>query len=84
MEYIVTRGKLGPDDTVAPLVIEESDAVSQLTLEEALNEVRLLLSEGKMNVAIEDLDGNAISGDELAACCRCEKMLTSDLKAISY
>jgi hypothetical protein len=41
-----------------------------------------LLSEGKVDVAINDDLGRNIRGDELALCCRGEKKLTEDLRAV--
>jgi hypothetical protein len=41
------------------------------------------MSEGYINVAIQDGNGKNISGADLIACCKREKTLTSDLRAIS-
>ena len=73
MGYIVTHGKFGPDDEVAPIVIDQGEPGKPFGLDDALNQARFLLSEGKLNVAIEDASGNTISGDDLAACYRGEK-----------
>jgi len=41
------------------------------------------IARGDMDVAIQDGSGKSIRGAELAACCRGEKTLTPDLRAIS-
>jgi len=40
------------------------------------------LSEGRPNVAIGRATGDAISGEELSACCRGQKKLTADLRVL--
>jgi hypothetical protein len=42
-----------------------------------------LLDEERHNVTIGDDAGHSISGDDLAACCRGDKEITADLRAIS-
>jgi hypothetical protein len=65
-----------------------SDPVSQYALDEvgdlgaALTHATELLSLGHLGVAIQDGEGKEIFGYDLAACCRGEKKLTSDLRAI--
>lgn len=52
-------------------------------LQEALKHAHKLFWDGKSGVAIQDGKGNCISGADLIACCRGEKILTPDLRAIS-
>ena len=64
------------------------DPVSQYALDEvgdlgaALAHATELLSLGHLGVAIRDGEGKEIFGYDLAACCRGEKKLTSDLRAM--
>lgn len=51
-------------------------------LSEALAYSCQLLREQKEYVTIRDGMGNSISGDDLIACCRGEKTLSPDLRAI--
>jgi hypothetical protein len=53
------------------------------TLKSAVHEAWRLISAGEIDVTIHDGIGNRIAGEALAACCRGEKRLTIDLKAIS-
>ena len=41
-----------------------------------------LIADGSRDVFIGDGNGNQIGGEELAACCRNEKKLWSDLRAV--
>ena len=52
-------------------------------LESALALACRWLSEGRPNVAIGRATGGTISGEELAACCRGQKVLTADLRPVS-
>jgi hypothetical protein len=51
-------------------------------LDGALDHARGLLSQGMRDVAIQDGAGNSIRGDDVIACCRGEKKLTADLRAV--
>lgn len=53
-----------------------------LSLEEALALAGRLIAEDRQDVFIADGNGKQISGEELAACCRGEKTLTPDLRAV--
>ena len=53
-----------------------------LSLEEALSLAGHLIAEGSQDVFIGDGNDNQIGGEELAACCRGEKKLTPDLRAV--
>ena len=52
-------------------------------LQGALKHAHKLLWDGKSGVAIQDGKGNRIFGADLIACCKGEKTLTDDLRAIS-
>jgi hypothetical protein len=60
-----------------PIAIDDN-----LSLEEALSLARDLIAEGSQDVFIGDGNDNQIGGEDLAACCRNEKKLTSDLRAV--
>ena len=49
------------------------------TLDKALRQARAFIERGVESVSIADGDGHQINGPELAACCRGEKSLSSDL-----
>ena len=70
MAYLVTHG-------VGSTAID-----GDFDLEGAIIHAYRLIDEGKPYVAIQDGLGNSIQGDELAACYRGEKRLTTDLRAI--
>lgn len=53
-----------------------------LSLKDAQALAGRLIVEGRQDVTIEDENGRQISGEDLAACCRGEKTLTPDLKAV--
>jgi len=72
MGYLVTHA--AANERQSPAGIDEP-----LTLEAGLALACQLLSEGRHDVAIQDGNGRRISGEELAACCRGEKTLTTDL-----
>jgi hypothetical protein len=55
----------------------------QMPLEEALKLACARISNGEPNVAIIDGNGRQIEGTDLVACCRGEKKLTDDLRAVS-
>jgi hypothetical protein len=77
MAYIVTG------DTVGAAAID-SGRGGDFTLEQALAHACRMLSEGGwLNVAIRDGIGRSISGADLVACCKGEKTLTPDLRAVS-
>jgi hypothetical protein len=69
--YFVTHG-------VGPAAIDGG-----FDFEGAIIHAYRLMDEGKLDVAIQDELGNSIRGDELAACHRGEKRLSTDLRAIS-
>jgi hypothetical protein len=68
--YLVTHG-------VGPTAID-----GDFDLEGAIIHAYRLIDEGKLDVAIQDGFGNSIRGDDLAACYRGEKRMTTDLRAI--
>lgn len=70
MAYLVTHG-------IGPAAIDGG-----FDLEGAIVHAYRLMDEGKLDVAIQDGLGNSIRGNELAACYRGEKRLTTDLRAI--
>ncbi len=55
---------------------------TDLDLKAALALAGQLISEDRQNVTIADGNGRQISGEDLAACCRGEKTLTADLRAV--
>lgn len=73
--YIVTHRV--SSDPISPFALDEVT-----DLEAALACATKLLSLGHLGVAIQDGEGKEIFGYDLAACCRGEKKLTSDLRAI--
>src|SRR5882672_7370658 len=75
MIYLVTH------DETAAIAIDEATAPKGFDLQGALAHARQLLSEGKSNVAIRG-NGHSISGDDLVACCKGDKTLSVDLRAI--
>ena len=58
---------------------------ADLTLSEALALAGRLIADGQVDVTIMDMDvaEKEIYGEELAACCRGEKTLTPDLRAVA-
>jgi hypothetical protein len=77
MAYIVTH--TNPHPGPAEIDIRPSG----FDLDGALAHACQLLSEGLLDVAIQDGAGNSIRGDDLLACCRGEKKLTAELRALS-
>jgi hypothetical protein len=75
MKYFVSYAMAGVPK--GPVAIDD-----YLSLEEALSLAGQLIAEGSQDVFIGDGNGNQIGGDELATCCRNEKKLTSDLRAV--
>ena len=59
------------------------DCLRGLTLDSARRQACRLIEEGKRAVAIWDTRGHEIRGDELAACCRGEKLLTFNLQTLA-
>jgi hypothetical protein len=53
-----------------------------LDLKDALALAGRLIAEVRQDVFIADGNGKQISGGDLAACCRGEKTLTPDLRAV--
>ena len=74
MKYFVSYAMAGVPKS--PFAIDD-----YLSPEEALALAGQLIAEGSQDVFIGDDDGNQIGGEELAACCRNERKLTSDLRA---
>ena len=76
MAYLVTHGRGG-----GPAAIDIGHP-KQFDLNNALLQACRLLSQRLPNVAIQDGNGRSISGDDLVACCKGEKTLTPDLRAV--
>lgn len=53
-----------------------------LSLDQALALAGRHIVEKRQDVMIQDENGRQITGEDLAACCRGEKELTADLKAV--
>ena len=70
MRYVVTFGNRPA--AIGPM----------MDLDGAMADACNQIARGELDVAIQDGSGQSIRGEELAACCRGEKKLTSDLKAI--
>ena len=70
MASLVTHG-------IGPTAID-----GDFDLEGAIIHAYRLIDEGKLDVAIQDGLGNSIRGDELAACYRGGKTMTTDLRAV--
>jgi hypothetical protein len=51
------------------------------SLTAALKQACALIEGGAVDVSIQDADGNRIEGAELAACCRGERSLPSNLRS---
>lgn len=81
MTYFVTSYGFDADGHPAPAAID-TPANGVFNLEDALSHACALLKQSVPNVAIKDGNGVSISGDELIACCRGEKTLTPELRAI--
>jgi hypothetical protein len=75
MRYFVTFDEAG-----AGTIDEGSSRAWELA--DALAHACRLLDEGKKNVAIHDERKNSIAGDDLLACCKGDKEITADLKAV--
>ncbi len=75
MNYIVTHEA---DDEVA---LDLGDGEKAFDLSGALAFAAKLIAEGKEYVAIDDGNGNRISGADLTACVEGRKTLTPDLRA---
>ena len=73
--YIVTHRV--SSDPVSPFALDEVG-----DLKAALSRATELLLSGHLGVAIQDGVGKEIFGYDLAACCRGEKRLTSDLRVL--
>jgi hypothetical protein len=72
--YIVTYQMSDPE-----IVLARDEAGD---LESALERARRLLLWGHHGVAIQDTALHQIAGYDLAACCRGDKTLTADLRAV--
>jgi hypothetical protein len=77
MQYIVKFD----EPELAAAAIDEGTPSYELA--DALVHACRLLDEERHNVTIGDDAGHSISGDDLAACCRGDKEITADLRAIS-
>ena len=77
MHYYVTY-----DDPSAAAVILDG-APQQFELGDALAHACRLLDEKKQGVTIRGENNITISGDDLAACCNGDKVITPDLLAVS-
>jgi hypothetical protein len=75
MTYLVTHAAANVPKS--PIGID-----ADLDLKTALALACQLISQGRSEVTITDGSGKQISGEELAACCRGEKTLTADLRAV--
>ena len=75
MKYFVSYAMAGVPK--GPVAIDDN-----LSLEEALSLAGELLAQNDQDVSIGDDNGNQIGGEELAACCRGQKKLTPDLRAV--
>jgi hypothetical protein len=75
MRYLVSHA--AADVPKSPAGIDDD-----LSLEDALALAGQLIAEGRQDVFIADGNGKQISGEELAACCRGEKTLMPDLRAV--
>jgi hypothetical protein len=78
MAYIVTHTNPHPGPAGIDIGSERG-----FDLDSALAHACQLLSQGRLDVAIEDGRGKSIRGADLIACCRGEKKLTADLQAVS-
>jgi hypothetical protein len=81
MRYYVTFGGFDQRGKPAPVAIDQRSP-EPFGLSDALAHACRLLSEGKPDVSIQDASGNSIDGDELAACCRGDRTLTAELRAV--
>jgi hypothetical protein len=79
MRYFVTSGARAKQ---APPEIDEP-ADGSFELADALAHAYRLIDEGLPNVAITDDGGRSISGHDLLACCRGDKEITPDLRAVA-
>jgi len=82
MRYFVTFDEFDVNGRPLAAAIDDGSPRAY-ELREALAHARWLLDEKKHNVTIHDDARNSISGDDLAACCRGDKQITADLRAIS-
>jgi hypothetical protein len=75
MRYFVTVDEEGPTAI-------DVGKRQEFELGDALVHACRLLDENTRNVTIRDDRNNSISGDDLVACCKGDKEITADLKAI--
>ena len=83
MLYFVTFGGVRADGKPGPIGIDEPLSQRPFELVDALAHACRLVGEGKQEVTINDGKGGSISGEDLLACCRDEKILPADLRATS-
>jgi hypothetical protein len=81
MRYFVTFDEFDAKGKPLAAAIDEGSPRS-FELGDAIVHAARLLDEKRQNVAIHDDANNSISGDDLAACCRGDKEITADLRAI--
>jgi hypothetical protein len=77
MTYLVTH--TNPHPGPAGIDIQPGGGFD---LDGALAHACHLLSQGYLDVAIQDGSGKSIRGPDLVACCRGDKKLMSDLQAV--
>jgi hypothetical protein len=66
-----------------PLAASIDEGVSKsFELADAVTHAFQLIDDNRANVTIRDDKGNSISGEDLLACWRGDKKITSDLKAV--
>jgi hypothetical protein len=83
MNYFVTFETFDDEGRRGPVGIDSGLPSKPLDVADALERARQLILEEKHHVTIRNDNGNSISGDDLAACCKGDKTLTVDLQAIS-
>jgi hypothetical protein len=80
MSYMVTSGA---SENGAPPAIDRGRPGVPLELADAFTHACRLIDQQVPNVAIKDENGNSISGDELISCCKGDKEITADLRAVA-
>jgi hypothetical protein len=75
MKYLVSHAAANVPNSPAGIDVG-------LELRDALALAGQLIAENRQDVFIADGNGRQISGEDLAACCRGEKTLTPDLRAV--
>jgi hypothetical protein len=80
MSYLVTSGA---SENGVPSTVDRGRPGVPLELADALTHACRLIDQQVPNVAIMDENGNSISGDELISCCKGDKEITADLRAVA-